>query len=100
MFSLTLKKYVCIGGTVRCAKTKIYRKITAKKLVELYKLNIHDCVLFKDYNRFKNANHRSTKFNSTHMSDNYYILRPRKNGDYKFHIAERKAARLLEDLSI
>lgn len=89
-------KYVIIGGKYRCAKTKIYKKITPKRLAELYKLDPKECVFFKDENRFKNDNHRRTKMYSTRLVDDYYILRPRKHGDYKFHLAECKAAKLLE----
>lgn len=96
----TVKKYICIGGKYRCAITKIYKKIKPKDLARLYNVNPEECIFFQDENRFKNDNHRTNKFRSNTLSDSYYILRPRKAGDYEFHIAQRKATRLLEDRPI
>lgn len=89
-----IKKYICIGGKSKKFKTK---KFHPKEIAKLYKLNFKECVFFKDENRFKNNNYRNNQLGSNTSLKNFYILRPRKPGDYLPHLARLKAARLLED---
>lgn len=93
-------KYICIGGSYKCAKTNKRELIHPKCLAELYKLDPKECALFLDENRFKNKKHRNKGFIPDPLPEAVYILRTRKHHDYVHYLSQLKLRRLLKGLPV